>query len=150
MRKVLPEKLEAGRVLDGEFASKPEWHAYGCFHVFGPCGEELKIIASGGALDDPGETAGWEHVSVSTRRRCPNWIEMSFVKDLFWEDEECVVQYHPPKSDYVNNRPNVLHMWRHKTKEFPRPPSAMVGVAAMGEITPQQARVMWNAKRGRP
>ena len=53
-----------------------------------------------------------EHVSVSLDRRCPTWNEMSMIKDIFWEDEECVVQFHPPKSQYVNTHPYCLHMWR--------------------------------------
>jgi len=28
-----------------------------------------------------------EHVSVSLEKHCPNWQEMYFVKDLFWDEE---------------------------------------------------------------
>src|SRR3954463_731637 len=108
MRKVLPERLEAGR-QEGE----RDWGAYGSFIVQGPCGERLRIIASGADADD-WLAHGWEHVSVSTRRRPPNWQEMCFVKDLFWEPEECVVQFHPPRSEYINNHPHCLHLWRPK------------------------------------
>lgn len=54
----------------------------------------------------------WEHVSVSLNNRCATWKEMCFVKDMFWEDEECVIQFHPPKSKYVNIDPYCLHMWK--------------------------------------
>ena len=30
---------------------------------------------------------GWEHVSVSYRKRCPTWEEMCRVKDMFFEPE---------------------------------------------------------------
>jgi len=71
---------------------------------------------------------GWEHVSVSLKsKKIPNWEEMCFVKDLFFGDEECVVQYHPPKSEYVNNV-NALHLWRKQGYDFPRPDSILVGV----------------------
>jgi hypothetical protein len=126
MLEKLPERLEARRVRDGELASDSSWGAYGAFFVHGPCGEELKIIASGADADDVA-SHGWEHVSISTRRRCPNWIEMCFVKDLFWGPEECVVQFHPPKSCYVNNHPFCLHLWRHKDG-FPMPPMILVGL----------------------
>jgi hypothetical protein len=133
MRDKMPEKLEDGRVRTGNYGSDASSGPYGAFLVQGPCGESLKIISSGGDLtDDLGP--GWEHVSVSTRRRCPNWIEMCFVKALFWDAEECVIQFHPPESEYVNNSPFVLHLWRHKTLEFPRPPALMVGIKAAGEI----------------
>lgn len=68
----------------------------------------------------------WEHVSVSMRTRCPTWPEMCFIKSLFWDEEETVVQYHPPKSDYVNFAKNCLHLWRF-IGEMPRPPVVYVG-----------------------
>ncbi|WP_442869115.1 DUF7694 domain-containing protein [Bradyrhizobium sp. CCBAU 45384] len=67
------DKLEAGRVQRGPFATAPGSGPCGLFFVRGPCGCELKITA----LVHP----GWEHVAVSTPRRCPNWEEMCFVKD---------------------------------------------------------------------
>ena len=70
---------------------------------------------------------GWEHVSVSRQDRCPTWNEMCQVKDLFWDEDDCVVQYHPPKSDYVNLHPYCLHLWRPIGVEMPRPPKFMVG-----------------------
>jgi hypothetical protein len=120
MRKITPETLEQGRVLDGPFASNASDGLNGAFFVLGPCGVDLKIIASS-------EGMGWEHVSVSLKNRCPNWLEMSFVKDLFWEDEEAVMQLHPPKSDYVNCHQYCLHLWRPIDVEIPLPNSVMVG-----------------------
>lgn len=142
MRTKLPEKLESGR--DQGHAS---WGAYGAFLIQGPCGEALRIVASG-ADDNDKESQGWEHVSVSTRRRPPNWQEMCFVKDLFWEPEECVVQFHPPRSEYVNNHPHCLHLWRNKNAAFPLPPSILVGLKGVGLLTPQEAAVL-NAAAGR-
>lgn len=55
---------------------------------------------------------GWEHVSVELyARRLPTWEEMCYVKDMFWEDEEEVVQIHPKHSHYVNIT-EALHLWR--------------------------------------
>lgn len=73
---------------------------------------------------------GWEHVSVSpyAKRITPSWDDMCLIKDIFFKDEECVVQYHPPKSEYVNNMQNCLHLWRPMNQEMPMPPSIMVGV----------------------
>lgn len=82
--------------------------------------QRLRCIAS--------DQMGWEHVSVSRTDRLPLWSEMCEIKDMFWDKQDCVVQYHPPESDYINNHPNCLHMWRQVGKEFPRPPSIMVGV----------------------
>lgn len=55
---------------------------------------------------------GWEHVSIELcARRLPTWEEMCFVKDLFWDDEETVIQMHPKKSQYVDIA-EALHLWR--------------------------------------
>lgn len=69
-----------------------------------------------------GADGGWEHVSVSYKNRVPTWDEMCKVKDMFWKDNECVVQYHPPKSEYVNVHPYCLHLWKKSDGEFERPP----------------------------
>jgi hypothetical protein len=81
---------------------------------------KLLVVASDGE--------GWEHVTVSLPNRAPNWREMCFIKDLFWDEEDCVVQYHPPKSEYVNNHEYVLPIWRQIGQDFPRPSSLLVGI----------------------
>ena len=63
---------------------------------------------------------GWEHVSVSMKNRCPTWEEMCAIKDIFWCESECVVQYHPPKSEYINNHPYCLHLWKKTSGDFPQ------------------------------
>jgi hypothetical protein len=118
-----------------DFWSSNPGDNFGAFHqVPGPCGEKLNILASDGL---PLREDGWEHVSVSLARsgkaRVPNWEEMCFVKNLFWQEEDCVVQFHPPKSEHVSNY-RVLHMWRCLGQEFPRPPGWMVGIKALGEL----------------
>ena len=78
--------------------------------------------------------AGWDHVSVSLQtvdesakiERCPKWNEMNYIKDLFFEENETVVQYHPKREDYINNHPYVLHLWRPLNIELPTPPIWMV------------------------
>jgi hypothetical protein len=127
----LSERLEQYRLQTGPYIS-PRGATYGAFTMPGPCGAGLVIIACAG--DVPGESYGWDHVSVSLERRMPNWIEMSFVKDLFWEPEDCVVQFHPPKSEHVNNHPRCLHMWRWTRGVFPMPPSILVGAKEVGEV----------------
>ena len=79
---------------------------------------ELWIIAA--------NEMGWDHVSVSLNGRCPNWREMSFVKGLFWDEDDCVIQYHPPKKDYLNLHPFCLHLWRPQFESIPLPPTIMV------------------------
>lgn len=70
---------------------------------------------------------GWDHVSLSYRNRCPRWEEMQKAKEMFFEPEECVVQYHPPQSEYINNHPYCLHLWRPQDANLLLPPTWMVG-----------------------
>jgi hypothetical protein len=99
---------------------------FGAFAVHGPCGRELFIIVSDGIDPDP-MLAGWEHVSVSIAgKHPPNWQEMSWVKEQFWEPEETVIQLHPKRSRYVNVHPNCLHLWRQLGVEQPLPPLLLV------------------------
>ena len=73
--------------------------------------------------------AGWEHVSVAPYRNIlPSWEDMCIIKDIFWNDDEAVIQIHPPKAEYVNNKRNCLHLWRCTYKEMVLPPSVLVGV----------------------
>jgi len=80
----------------------------------------LKIVAGNGE--------GWEHVSVSLQTRCPTWREMCHVKNIFWNDDETVIQYHPAKQDYINNHPYCLHLWKPMGVDLPKPPKILIGV----------------------
>ena len=115
----VPEKF---RVREGAMGSDESYGCNGAFIVRVLVERKLvvlKVIASDGE--------GWEHVSVSRPDRVPTWAEMCAVKALFWQPEACVVQYHPPESDYVNCHPYCLHLWRPVGQEIPRPPAWMVG-----------------------
>ena len=71
----------------------------------------------------------WQHISVSKKKSCPTWSEMCQVKDLFFDSEDVVVQFHPRKSEYVNMAKNCLHLWRlNDGSEFPTPESYLVGL----------------------
>lgn len=69
----------------------------------------------------------WEHVSVSySKDKVPNWGMMCFVKNIFWDLEDCVMQLHPQESKYVNIHNGVLHLWRPVKHKIPTPPLFMV------------------------
>lgn len=86
----------------------------------------LRVIASDGL--------GWNHVSVSLPDRTPTWMEMCKVTALFWDDEDTVMQLHPPRSEWVNNHSYCLHLWQPIGIEIPRPPDYLVGVKEMGVV----------------
>lgn len=99
----------------------------------------LRVIASasGSAPQGPDHPAWfWDHASVSpaNRDRTPTWEEMCLVKDLFWDEEQTVMQLHPPKSRWISNHPNVLHLWRPTHADIPAPPDILVGIKELGEL----------------
>lgn len=109
------------------------WHSssgdpFGVFQ-YRKNGVNLRIIASSGNDEIP-----WEHVSVSTEVRCPTWDEMDAVKRLFWDDEQAVMQLHPPRSQWVNNHEHCLHLWRPTGVETPLPPEIAVGIKQAGVL----------------
>ena len=107
------------RVRKGKMGSDDSIGNSGAFEITLKHNQKVFVIA--------GDGLGWEQVSVSSKDRCPTWEEMCQVKAIFWDDEDCVVQYHPPKSDYVNLHPNCLHLWRPIGQELVRPPKIMIG-----------------------
>lgn len=107
------------RIRDGRLGSTDEMGNNGAFEITLKHSQKVFVIA--------GDGWGWEHVSVSRTDRCPTWDEMCQIKALFWDGEDCVIQYHPPESQYVNVHARCLHLWRPIGVELPQPPSIMVG-----------------------
>lgn len=70
----------------------------------------------------------WEHVSVSIPglKRLPTWEEMDWIKTLFWDDDETVIQFHPKKSEH-RSIAEVLHLWKKCDHEYELPPRILVG-----------------------
>lgn len=88
-------------------------------------------VISGEATDE----VPWDHVSVrivhvhsktKSIELTPSWDEMCIIKHLFWDDDEAVMQLHPPQADYVNDHPHVLHLWQPVAETIPLPPRKAV------------------------
>jgi len=120
MRHVPNLRIEQYRTIHPVRGGSAPGENWGYFEV--PFG--LRIIASDGREQD---TSGWEHVSVSLASRTPTWGEMQHVKDLFWADNETVLQFHPCKAAYVNCHPYTLHLWRRVGENVELPPTILVG-----------------------
>jgi len=112
MRQRVLDKVEEARVTVGPMRSDSTYGNNGLF-IFGERG--LRVIASDGGK--------WDHVSVSKDEgQMPTWEDMCWVKGLFFREDECVMQLHPPKNRHINHCPNCLHMWRPQKKKIPQPP----------------------------
>lgn len=114
---------EQYRITSGPRATKPGIGNNGAFLVKTNTPRyTLFVIASDGL--------GWEHVSAHGERAgvitTPSWEDMCFLKDLFWDGEDVVIQYHPPKSQYVNVSKFTLHLWRPIGIILPTPPLILV------------------------
>ena len=116
---------DAYRIRDGVVGSDESAGNNGAFCLpVGADGRQLLIVASDGM--------GWEHVSIHATDGLgtdytPTWDEMCRVKDLFWDPEDVVMQLHPRRSQYVNEHPHTLHLWRPIGIAIPEPPSILVG-----------------------
>jgi hypothetical protein len=117
MRSEFGKTVEAARVTTGRYGSSPG-QPFGSFQLT-RLGKRFVVIAS--------VELGWDHVSVSLRKRTPTWREMCWVKNLFFHPEETVVLFHPAVSRYVNDHKFCLHLWRPHD-EFPEPFPLMVGL----------------------
>ncbi len=126
--------LNKHRVRQGFYGSDPSDGFNGMFEFAIP-GEARRIrclASDGSGLEGtPLESsAKWQHVSVSfgpNAKSSPSWELMCRIKDLFWEPEDVVVQFHPRASKYVNFHPHCLHLWRSLDEKQPEPPSIYVG-----------------------
>lgn len=116
---------EPYRLTLGDFGTTIDFGNNGCFVLPSPISTRRKLLAfSSDGLE-------WEHVSISARIgrngiETPYWDEMQYIKNLFWDQDDIVMQLHPAQKNYVNTAPNVLHLWRPIGKEIPIPPVVMV------------------------
>lgn len=116
--------------------------SFGWFQIPSPDKSRVTSTVKLCLASDGMEGVDWEHISVRAvknfngawKNYLPTWDEMCFVKSLFWDDEDVVMQLHPRKSEYVNNHKSVLHLWRPKTQEIPTPPSILVGFKNLEQI----------------
>lgn len=69
---------------------------------------DMCVIASTAIERDGRE---WLHLSVSRKGRLPSWDDMKFVKDTFAGEDALALQVFPPKAEFVNINPFVLHLW---------------------------------------
>lgn len=120
----VPNKFRVRNSPDPRVNSTDKMGNNGCFSIKQVHGKDKGLFfiqASDGMC--------WEHVSVSLplANRTPTWAEMCYVKGLFWDEGDVVIQIHPAKKDYVNLAKNCLHLWRSKDHAQAIPPSIFVG-----------------------
>lgn len=115
------------RIRNGQLASDDSYGNNGAFYLPIKRANDRSVTK---LLCIASDQDGWEHVSCSPNKpRCPYWDEMAFVKQLFWDEEDAVIQIHPPRSQHIDCHPYALHLWRKVGTNhfFEAPPSWMVG-----------------------
>lgn len=123
MRRTPNKRIECHRTRHPAYGDSMPGKNVGYFEVPTPNGL-LRILVSDGEFP---EEENWEHVSVSLDARCPTWDEMQRVKDMFWREDETVVQFHPCRQHYVNQHLYCLHLWRQRGKDHMLPPRSLIG-----------------------
>ncbi len=143
MRSSFSKFVEAGRVqLPG--APTRSGDRYGAFILLCPITRQpIKVIVAPSVSEEVYRSYGlhgepFEHVSASLRDRCPRWDEMCWVKNLFFEPHEAVMQLHVPKADHINCHPYTLHLWRPTKTPIPRPDPATVGPKKIEPVEDKQ------------
>lgn len=125
------DRLEEYRVTEGAMGTDESYGMRGVFVFPGQKIRGAQRYDRVRVIVDNGQETGWEHVSVvvtqGSTTATPSWAIMSHIKDLFWHIDECVVQYHPPHSEYVDCHSNVLHLWKPTDQQIPTPPPSLVG-----------------------
>jgi hypothetical protein len=137
MRAVYSDFVEACRVTTGHMATQPTW-PFGLFLLDRPPMRRpiRAMVSDGGDWAAMGyDPPAWEHVSVSLADRCPTWEEMEWVRTLFWDEEETVLQLHVPRSRWVNCHRFCLHLWKPVGIDIPLPPPELV--APTGQAGPR-------------
>jgi len=111
------------RIRKGHYASENSIGNSGAF-IIDRGRTKFMIVAS--------DSQGYEHVSVHAvsdgKERTCTWSEMCYIKDIFWDKTDTVVQFHPKESEYVNMHKYTLHLWRKIGEEYELPPAVLVGV----------------------
>jgi len=135
MRNVPNVKINQLRIRTGALVSEDSSGNNGAFMV--PWrGNHYGVLCSDGM--------GWDHVSVSLPDRCPTWDEMTYITQLFFKDDETVMQLHVPPVEHMNNHPFCLHLWRPQDQDIPKPPPGMVGSKDKDQI--KTMRELWDRR----
>lgn len=113
--------LDKYRYKKQPFASN-DGDDFGLFFIPTTTNQVLNVLSSGYKNQE------WYHVSVSLPNRCPTWDEMAKIKNLFFGEEITAIQFHPKKSEYINNHPYCLHLWWKVGTDYELPPSILTGV----------------------
>jgi hypothetical protein len=103
---------ESYRIRYGRLGSDESFEANGYFLV--PYKDEYLLCL----ISDAG---GWDHVNISLPHRTPNWNEIEFVRDTFFDAKDVVVIYSPPRLKPFLSNPNHIHLWRKQGQSFPIP-----------------------------
>jgi hypothetical protein len=100
-RELRPRTLQANVRCDGEYAN-------GATYTVRLDDVRLRAILATESID--GQI--WAHLSVSAQApaRIPTWQEFRWHKDFFLGDRKAI-QVLPPRAEYVNLQPHVLHLF---------------------------------------
>lgn len=110
---------EDHRVRVGNMRTTEEHGNNGVFKIIEGYRSEVQIVCIAS------DQNGWENVSVAVKKNgktiSPTHGQMQKVKELFWEAEDCVMQFYPPKSQSPKKGSKILYLWRKAGENFAVP-----------------------------
>lgn len=102
------------------------------FLVTASTGEQIEEPKEGEAPVPP---TGWDHIAIHVRAwdkarkslaRAPSPSETAWLKDLFFEPQEPVLQFHLARNHPLHAQAFVVHLWRPTIGEITLPPPELV------------------------
>lgn len=90
---------------------------------------------------------GWNHVSIHLQNdlgecitKVPSHEDMQVIRNLFFNSEDLVQEFHPEKKDYINNHSYTLHLWESTEEKVEKPNSNILSKNTPSRIihTPNQ------------
>lgn len=76
---------------------------------------DVFVLANGlraiGSTDRCEQGIRWRHLSLSLPDRYPTWDELKQARYQFFDETVEVLQFFPPRDEYVNKHPFCFHLW---------------------------------------
>lgn len=111
---------ECYRVTQGVLATDRGHGNNGAF-LIPATGHPAAVIAS--------DQDGWEMVSIAHCERPLTLAEVDAIRDLFWSQDDVVIQFHFPHQDRKGQHRYAVKLWRRAGQDAQLPPRHLLGVA---------------------
>lgn len=117
MRELLSPKLTMGRVRVSRRENRDDERNATYIVIEPKNGRQLTVIIS--------DTNGWDRCQISvygSKKWEVTSVEVSYVRDLVFKEDDVVVEYHMKPEGYINVGDCTRNLWRNQREEISQPP----------------------------